>query len=372
MIYTFTIENDFFDNLRDNLNVRDARTVIDFISSNFINRENFFLNAERKKIFNQKTNGGNGNQLKVLLNKLGKKIKNFSNKNNSDFIFSNIKNNESNFISTNKIISDNYVEIENYLDENFKPFWKYNSKENNQNNKRNLEKSLIRLFDVCDEVYFVDRHIPRTLCQFENTKKSFEKKFNNLKLRFDSKKISEQKYKNELFKIKNNLKFQESYYNSYNNSFEFFNNIIKGTNSINNRFYCGLLKKDLDLLIDDDTNRDRPYKEIEDELKITLEKVLNESFKKFDKNKLIVHVKSSHTAYQNKTSYRRQLVGIVNDDLLAMIKTDKGLNFLNDKFQLQTDELSQVKPELAIEDWEKWKVDVKRQPDMVKIVLNYH
>ena len=68
MIYTFTIENDFFDDFRDKLNVKDARTVIDFISSNFINRENFFLNAERKKIFNQKTNGGNGNQLKVLLN----------------------------------------------------------------------------------------------------------------------------------------------------------------------------------------------------------------------------------------------------------------------------------------------------------------
>ena len=123
-------------------------------------------------------------------------------------------------------------------------------------------------------------------------------------------------------------------------------------------------------LIDDNTNTDRPYKEIEVELKTTLEKVLNESFKKFDKNKLIVHVKSSHQAYQNKTSYRRQLVGIVKDDLLAMIKTDKGLNFLDDKFQLQTDELSQVKPELAFEDWEKWKVDVKRQLDMVKIVLN--
>ena len=42
MIYTFTIENDFFDDFRDKLNVKDARTVIDFISSNFINRENFF------------------------------------------------------------------------------------------------------------------------------------------------------------------------------------------------------------------------------------------------------------------------------------------------------------------------------------------
>ena len=370
MIYTFTIENDFFDDFRDKLNVKDARTVIDFISSNFINRENFFLNAERKKIFNQKTNGGNGNQLKVLLNKLGKKIKNFSNKDNTDFIFSNIEGSKSNVISTNKIISDKYIEIENYLDENFKPFWKYTTKENNQNNKRELEKSLTRLFNVCDEVYFVDRHIPRTLCQFENTKKSFENKLTNLKLRFDNNKISEQKYNSELYKIKNDLKFHESYYNSYNNSFEFFNKIIKETSSINNRFFCGLLKKDLKLLIDDNTNTDRPYKEIEDELKTTLEKVLNESFKKFDKNKLIVHVKSSHQAYQNKTSYRRQLVGIVKDDLLAMIKTDKGLNFLDDNFQLQTDELSQVKPELAFEDWEKWKVDVKRQPDMVKIVLN--
>ena len=98
MIYTFTIENDFFDDFRDKLNVKDARTVIDFISSNFINRENFFLNAERKKIFNQKTNGGNGNQLKVLLNKLGKKIKNFSNKNNTDFIFSNIEVNQTLFL----------------------------------------------------------------------------------------------------------------------------------------------------------------------------------------------------------------------------------------------------------------------------------
>ena len=76
--------------IQDKLNVKDARTVIDFISSNFINRENFFLNAEQK-IFNQKTNGGNGNQLKVLLNKLEKKIKNFSNKDNTDFIFQILK-----------------------------------------------------------------------------------------------------------------------------------------------------------------------------------------------------------------------------------------------------------------------------------------
>ena len=28
MIYTFTIENDFFDDFRDKLNVKDARTVL--------------------------------------------------------------------------------------------------------------------------------------------------------------------------------------------------------------------------------------------------------------------------------------------------------------------------------------------------------
>ena len=77
MIYTFTIENDFFDDFRDKLNVKDARTVIDFISSNFINRENFFLNAERKKIFNQKTNGGNGNQLKVIFGQEGLALEKF-------------------------------------------------------------------------------------------------------------------------------------------------------------------------------------------------------------------------------------------------------------------------------------------------------
>ena len=153
MIYTFTIENDFFDDFRDKLNVKDARTVIDFISSNFI-IEKIFLNAERKKIFNQKTNG-EMKSTESTFKQTWKKLKIFQIK-NTDFIFSNIEESKSNVISTNKIISDKYIEIENYLDENFKPFWKYTTKDNNQNNKRELEKSLTRLFDVCDEVYFVD------------------------------------------------------------------------------------------------------------------------------------------------------------------------------------------------------------------------
>ena len=102
--------------------------------------EKIFLNAERKKIFNQKTNGGNGNQLKILFKQTWKKIKNFSNKDNTDFIFSNIEGSKSNVISTNKIISDKYIEIENYLDENFKPFWKYTTKEMTRIIKESLKK----------------------------------------------------------------------------------------------------------------------------------------------------------------------------------------------------------------------------------------
>ena len=57
MIYTFSIEKNFFDYFKDNLDSRDARTIIDFITGNFINRDNFFLKGDRKTIFKQTRSG---------------------------------------------------------------------------------------------------------------------------------------------------------------------------------------------------------------------------------------------------------------------------------------------------------------------------
>ena len=368
MIYTFSIEKNFFDYFKDNLDSRDARTIIDFITGNFINRDNFFLKGDRKTIFKQNTNGGNGTQLKTLLQKLNKKIKNFSKSEDTDFIFSIDKKSGSNVISVEDIINDKYIEIENNLNDNFKPYWKYSSKNSNQKNKRDLEKVLIRLIKVCDEIYFVDRHVPRTLCQYESSKIKFPKDLEILKKRLENKKIDENKYFFELSKIKKNLKSKESYHNSYNNSFEFFSNIINLTNPKTKKFFCGILKKDLRLLENEDTENNKHYKEIENELIDYTKKILINSFKNFKKNKMIVHVKSDHQAYQNKTSYRRQLIALVNGDLLTMIKTDKGLNFLDAKFELQAEELVQIKPELAYDDWEQWKVDVKNSPDLIKFM----
>ena len=43
MIYTFAIEDTFFNTFKNDINGKDARTIFDFINNNFIKRENFFI-----------------------------------------------------------------------------------------------------------------------------------------------------------------------------------------------------------------------------------------------------------------------------------------------------------------------------------------
>ena len=91
MIYTFSFDEDFLKSFKDNLDAKQAYEIHSFIVSNFIVRDNFYLKInEKEKIFGRNVNGGNGQILKDLMYRLGRKVKDFPQRNNNaDFIFSN-------------------------------------------------------------------------------------------------------------------------------------------------------------------------------------------------------------------------------------------------------------------------------------------
>ena len=105
-----------------------------------------------------------------------------------------------------------HISIEENLDVNCKSYWQYSNKDSDNSNKRNLSKYLKRIVEHSDEVFLIDRHVPRTICQ-SKTKHRKSKDIN--------------------------------YANSYLNSFEFFNSVLKD-NLSKNRFYCGLLSKEFE------------------------------------------------------------------------------------------------------------------------------
>ena len=214
MIYTFSFDEDFLKSFKDNLDAKQAYEIFSFIVTNFVGRDNFYLkiNVKRAKFFVRNTNGGNGKILQVLLQKLSKKIKDFPQKvDKTDFCFSNQDREYSRNISFKEIL-ENSEEIENDLEKNCKPFWTYSNGDNDQKNKRVLTKQLEKLILYSDEIYLIDRHIPRTICKA---------------------------------KLKNPERRNIKFYQSYSNSLEFFNSVIKDKKSPNT-FYCGITKGDYD------------------------------------------------------------------------------------------------------------------------------
>ena len=92
MIYTFSFNDDFLNGFSNDLTSKDATVIYQFINTNFIKRDNFYLRVDgkRKNFFNRNIAGGNSTLLKMLISKLSRKYKNFPKKlKKSDFTFSN-------------------------------------------------------------------------------------------------------------------------------------------------------------------------------------------------------------------------------------------------------------------------------------------
>ena len=329
MIYTFSFNSEFLDSFKNKINNDQATLIYHFINQNFIRRFNFYLKIEgkAKKFFNSDVNGGNGTLLKTLLGKLRNKHKNFPAKvNNVDFLFSNEKNKNSNIISFEKIFRD-HVKLEEDLDDNYKSFWQANFNENDQFNKRKLSKALERIMSHSDEIYLIDRHAPRTLCKAKRkNRKTGEVNSND-----------------------------KNYGLSYLNSFEFYNSIIKNK-KINNRFFGGLLMKEFN-----DFNKEG----------LEVEKILKDSFNKFKDSKSKVHVISKHEAYTQRIFHERLIIGLINNDFFVMIKTEKGLNILDENYELNKDKkkFDFVREEFALDDWEDWKVNVRYVKPLIEFAV---
>lgn len=311
MIYTFSFDEDFLKSFKDDLDFEQAYEIYSFIVSNFITRDNFYLkiNEKRTKFFRKNVNGGNGKILKDLLLRLGRKVKDFPQRTNkADFIFSNQNSDNNRNISFKKIL-ENPADTEVDLEKNCKPFWTYSNNSDDENNKKVLAEKLKKLILYSDEIYLIDRHIPRTICKA---------------------------------KIKNAAPEHENYYKSYSNSLEFFNSIIKN-NKCPNTFYCGITNGNYDNFKKKGLN---------------IEKILEEFFIKLKDSKSKVKVVSGDEGYKNPQMYKRLIIGLINNELFSMFKTDKGLNILDENNIINPDkrDFEVIRQEIAVGIWEEWKL----------------
>ena len=323
MIYTFSFDSKFINSFKDDLNTNNATLIFNFINQNFIKRDNFYLKVEgkRKGFFNINTNGGNGSLLKTMLTKLNRKYKNFPKKlMKTDYIFSNHYNKAIETISFKKIFKE-HILLEENLDNSCKPFWQRTNAMSDQANKRNLAKVLERVIDHSDEVFLVDRHVPRTICKSKCKSKGFN---------------------------------DERYASSYLNSFEFYNSIIKNKQN-KNRFYCGLLKKDLNKFVKEGLN---------------VKDILKDSFSKFVNSKLFVHILSKYDAYDKL--HERLIIGLINNEFFVMLRTEKGLNILDENNKLNKDnrKFDFVREEIALDDWQDWNLTVRHSKPDIEFVIN--
>ena len=322
MIYTFSFEDNFLDAFNKDLSSTNATVIFQFINTNFIKRDNFYLkvNGKRKNFFNRKIIGGNSTLLKTLISKLSRKYKNFPEKlKNSDFTFSNKITKNEGAISFENIFK-NHIFLEENLDINCKSYWQYSNKESDNSNKRNLAKYLKRIVDHSDEVFLIDRHVPRTICQ------------------------SKSKYR----KAKH-----INYANSYLNSFEFFNSILK--NNLNkNRFYCGLLSGDFVKFGKEGLN---------------IESILKDTFLTFKDSKIIVNVLSKYEAYTKL--HERLIIGLINNEFFVMLRTEKGLNILDENFGFNKDKrkFDFVREEIALDDWQDWNSAVRHEKPELQLYI---
>ena len=132
------------------------------------------------------------------------------------------------------------------------------------------------------------------------------------------------------------------YYKSYSNSMEFYNSITKDKKS-SNTFYCGILSKD--------------YKNFVQDEGLEIVNILKEFFYKLKESNFTIKIVSGKQ-YDNPAMYKRLIIGLINNELFCMFRTDKGLDILDDKYQINSNKrnFELVDQSIAIDTWEDWKL----------------
>ena len=159
MIYTYSFTNEFFEDMRNNINSNQILDVIDFLKINIQSKENLHYCGSEDIYENYGKNGDNAQPLDHFINSFFQTSarSNFLNKEkNTDIIFygNNEKVNQNVFkINCNKILYD-LKSLKKQIEEKIEDDW------TNENGKKDLNQKLNQLLKFSKSIIFVDRHIP--------------------------------------------------------------------------------------------------------------------------------------------------------------------------------------------------------------------
>ena len=86
-------------------------------------------------------------------------------------------------------------------------------------------------------------------------------------------------------------------------------------------------------------------------------------------SKIIVHVLSKYEAYDKL--HERLIIGLINNEFFVMLRTEKGLNILDEnfKFNKAKRKFEFVREEIAIDDWEEWNVSVRHEKPRLQLYI---
>tara|TARA_B100001123_G_C15322468_1_gene1028420 strand:- start:597 stop:1541 length:945 start_codon:yes stop_codon:yes gene_type:complete len=314
MIYTYNITKNFLKELNTACNLDEANDILIFIKSHFIDKENvYFIGSENIwKNLDIKTEA-NYSLIKKLISFLNNEIGAFEgkSKNDVDFIFSGIDEDKyecKKKISCLEILNDS--SLKNEIKKTTVDTWKgTKDRKDSQKKKRELHSLLKKIFKISDEVFLVDRHIPRTL--YQNNKKHIE---------------------------------------SYKNSLNFFKNLLTQTN-VKAKFYNG---------IDHETKKLISSKD--------LEAILIDFYSPLVSLNIPVMVKEGYDTYD--VLHDRYVISIVDNNEVNFFEVRKGLNFLDQKNSIDSRIMTRLNKDIVDETYIEWNNLVEKQPNFIRFTIN--
>ena len=312
MLYTYTISKNFINEINKICSVEEALNVYDFVKDCFISRENMYFCGTNKawgNYYNQ--NCPNNALIKLLSGSLNNEIGPLSGKlkNKVDYFLSGIE--EENEGEQTKITCENIIyepeKLKKEILNDTKDSWKgitVSDKKLNQQKKRQLKLYLNKIFNISDQIYLVDRHIPRTAFQNES-----------------------------------------KYILSYKNSFEFIASLKPKKNS----------KLSLYNGIDSETKKGVNKED--------LKKALLDLYQPLNPLQIKVYIKDDHEAYGEL--YLRGIISVIGDTVINIFQVDRGLNLIkNDiNFSIDARTLKRLSNSASDPIWESWQKNVENARD---------
>ena len=96
---------------------------------------------------------------------------------------------------------------------------------------------------------------------------------------------------------------------------------------------------------------------------------MKDTFLIFKDSKIIVHVLSKYEAY-NKL-HERLIIGLIKDEFFVMLRTEKGLNILDENFEFHKNKrkFDFVREEIALDDWQDWNLTVRHEKPKLQLYI---